>query len=167
MDDGALRDRFNGCRFDPERPVGHYESWFQRLNHPTRPLAFWSRYTIFSPAARPDQAEAELWGIYFDGENRRISAAKQVLPLSRCRFGRDRLDVTMGDAWLRDGHCTGRARGGSHTLGWDLRYRDGQRPLLLLPERFYSTRFPKAKGVVGTPTVLIMREAPSKWTAPR
>jgi hypothetical protein len=34
---------------------GHYESFFQRANHPTRPLAFWIRYTIFSPTGHPDR----------------------------------------------------------------------------------------------------------------
>ena len=33
--------------------AGHYESWFQRANHPSRPLAFWIRYTIFCPARPP------------------------------------------------------------------------------------------------------------------
>ena len=35
------------------QPQGHYESFFQRANHPTRPLAFWIRYTLFSPHAHP------------------------------------------------------------------------------------------------------------------
>ena len=42
------------------QPQGYYESFFQRANHPTRPLAFWIRYTLFSPRAHPEQARGEL-----------------------------------------------------------------------------------------------------------
>ena len=50
------------------QPQGHYESFFQRANHPTRPLAFWIRYTLFSPQAHPEQARGELWAVFFNGE---------------------------------------------------------------------------------------------------
>ena len=46
------RNRCNSPRHDSESrdsSPGHYESWFLRGNHPSRPLAFWIRYTIFHP----------------------------------------------------------------------------------------------------------------------
>ncbi len=49
----SARSRWNACRFVPGDAGGHYESYFQRANHPSRPLAFWIRYTVFSPAGRP------------------------------------------------------------------------------------------------------------------
>ena len=50
------REAWNGARFEPADAGGHYESWFQRANHPTRREAFWIRYTVFSPAGRPEDA---------------------------------------------------------------------------------------------------------------
>lgn len=44
----AFLQRVNFTRYRHQQ-IGHYESFFQRANHPTRPLAFWIRYTIFSP----------------------------------------------------------------------------------------------------------------------
>ena len=76
-----LRARWNAARWSGQ--PGHYESWFQRANHPTRPLALWIRYTIFAPSHGP--AEGELWAIWFDGEQQRVTAAKScLLYTSRC-----------------------------------------------------------------------------------
>ncbi|HLW90191.1 MAG TPA: hypothetical protein VKS78_02670, partial [Roseiarcus sp.] len=66
-----IADDFNSARFQPGETSGHYESYFQRANHPTEPKAFWIRYTIFSPAGRPREAIGELWAIAFDGETGR------------------------------------------------------------------------------------------------
>jgi hypothetical protein len=46
----------NFAQYRPGGAPGHYESWYLRANHPSRPLAFWIRYTIFSPAGRPADA---------------------------------------------------------------------------------------------------------------
>ena len=40
----------NHARFAAADATGHYESFFQRANHPTEPRAFWIRYTVFSPS---------------------------------------------------------------------------------------------------------------------
>ena len=71
------RDWCNGFRHDGGAR-GHYESYFQRANHPTRPLAFWIRYTAFVPRGRARDAVGELWAIWFDGEARSVSAVKQI-----------------------------------------------------------------------------------------
>ena len=55
-----------GARFRLGEARGHYESWFVRGNHPSRPLAFWFRYTVTSPAHRPQDSVAELFAIVFD-----------------------------------------------------------------------------------------------------
>lgn len=62
------RSRCNARSYVPGDRAGHYESWFRRANHAQRPLAFWVRYTVFSPKGRPDLAVGELWAIHFDGE---------------------------------------------------------------------------------------------------
>jgi hypothetical protein len=142
---------WNGSRFRPEDPSGFYESYFQRANHPTRPLAFWIRYTALRPRGRPDEASGELWAIYFNGENNRITAVKEVVPIARCSFSRTQLDVRINGATLTDRDLRGRASSSSHTLHWSLEYAGQEPPLLLLPEPLYERRFPKAKALVGTP----------------
>ena len=56
----AERDRWNALRYDGSRK-GHYESYFQRANHPTEPRAFWIRYTVFVPRQRHELAVGELY----------------------------------------------------------------------------------------------------------
>ncbi len=148
------RNHWNGCRYQSDeqaQEAGHYESWFQRANHPTRPLAFWIRYTIFSPKARPQEAVGELWAIYFDGENRRISAIKEVIPLADCSFSSDSLDHRVGNATLTSEKLKGNASGQGHTISWNLRYSSPDPYLLLLPKSLYTAPFPKAKSLVGSP----------------
>ena len=58
------RNAWNRCRYVRHAPGGHYESYFLRANHPERPLAFWIRYTIFSPKGRAGDAVGELHCIF-------------------------------------------------------------------------------------------------------
>lgn len=148
------RQAWNRCRYVPGTQAGHYESYFQRANHPQRPLAFWIRYTIFSPRGRADEAVGELWAIYFDGERGRITAVKEVHPLNACHFSNEKLDVRIGGAELNRKTLQGQASADGHTLQWSLRYDGMQRPLLLLPESLYTSGFPKAKALVGTPNAM-------------
>lgn len=141
----------NGSRFRPQETGGFYESYFQRANHPSRPLAFWIRYTVLRPQGRPDKACGELWAIYFDGENDRIAAVKEVVPIRDCSFSRTRLDVRIGGATLTDGALHGRAASPSHAFQWALHQTGHEPALLLLPESLYAHGFPKAKALVGVP----------------
>jgi len=145
---------WNGSRYhaDPAAPRrGHYESWFQRANHPTRPLGFWIRYTIFSPKGRPSDAVGELWAVYFDGENNAVTASKSVVPLAECSFSTAGLEHRIASATLTSDHLEGEASGQGHTLAWSLVYRSAEPPLLLLPRALYGATFPKAKSLVGSP----------------
>jgi hypothetical protein len=149
------KDFWNGARDRARKPGetggGHYESWFQRANHPERPIAFWIRSTMFRPHRRPADAIGELWAVAFDGERRRIVAVKEELPISHCRFARSGIDVAIGDATLDNEHLEGAASTGVHRIGWSLWYDDAAPPLLLLPEPLYERPFPKAKALVGSP----------------
>jgi len=147
----ADRDRWNHCRFIRRSKRGHYESYFQRANHPERPLAFWIRYTVFSPRGRPDDAVGELWAIHFDGERDEITAVKETVPISNCMFSEACLSARIGQALLDDAALEGQAASGGHDVQWSLRYAGDDPPLLLFPERLYKTGFPKAKVLVGTP----------------
>ncbi len=144
------KERCNAFRYDGGAK-GHYESYFQRANHPTRKLAFWIRYTVFSPKGRPGDAVGELWGIWFDGETGRITPVKVVLPYARCRFASSGLEARIGEATLDGESLRGSAAVLGHELSWDLRYTSPEAPLLLLPERLYDAPFPKAKALVGSP----------------
>ena len=148
------REQWNRCRYRADDRAGHYESYFQRANHPTRPLAFWIRYTIFSPADRPGDGIGELWAIWFDGEADRITAVKREVPLAECSFDGSALAVQMPGARLDAANLIGTAQLGAHTIGWDLSYRGDDPPLLLLPRALYGGSFPKAKALVGTPNAV-------------
>lgn len=145
---------WNGSRFRPGDPRGFYESYFQRANHSSRPLAFWIRYTVFCPEDRPDQACGELWAIYFDGEKDRITAVKEVVPISECSFSPAQLEARIGSATLTERALQGGASSESHRLAWALAYGGEDPPLLLLRESFYERGFPKAKALVGTPNAI-------------
>ncbi len=145
-----IRSNHNGFRYEGGNE-GHYESYFQRGNHPSRKLAFWIRYTLFSPKGRPRDAVGELWAIYFDGERRRITPVKVVVPYSRCLFNAWELNARIGDAVLDGSSLRGSAEVLDHSLAWDLRYTSAEEPLFLLPEGLYDASFPKAKALVGAP----------------
>lgn len=142
---------FNHARYDPAARTGFYESYFQRANHPTRPLAFWVRYTVFSPDGRPDEAIGELWAVFFDGEARQHRVAKSEFPVGEVSFGRDGLAARIGPATLKPGALKGIAEGRGRRIQWDLTYRGDAPPLFLLPPSLYEGSFPKAKSLVGTP----------------
>ncbi|MEW2115105.1 hypothetical protein AB0945_07910 [Streptomyces sp. NPDC005474] len=141
----------NTVQYDPARPQGHYESFYQRGNHPTEPRAFWIRYTVFSPAGMPESAIGELWAVYFDGVTGRHVVAKEEHPIAECDFRRGTFGARVGDRVLEPGRLKGEARGPNGSIGWDLTYEGGEPPLFLLPQKMYAGGFPKAKSLVGTP----------------
>jgi hypothetical protein len=153
----------SGARFIAAKG-GHYESWFLRGHHPTRPLAFWIRYTV-TRFQKTGEVRAERFGIYFDGERKRHIAVRETEPIARCAFVPRGLDVSIGDSSLMANRAVGSVsmlgRPGErpsegpgdrpsegHEIRWDLRWEDGLGPILLLPERLYSGGFPKAKSLV-------------------
>jgi hypothetical protein len=146
-----LRADFNHARFQPGMATGFYESYFQRANHPTRPLAFWIRYTIFCPKDRPQDAIGELWAIYFDGEQGRHTVAKSEFPAGRFVFSRDGLSARIGEAVLEPGGLQGAAESRGHRIQWDLSFSGDAAPVFLLPPRLHAGGFPKAKTLVGLP----------------
>jgi len=139
---------WNGARWKAGDKAGHYESWFLRANDANR--AFWIRYTIFSPEDHPEAAIGELWAIWFE-RGQPIIAVKSELPIARCSFASDRLAVRIGDAALDATTLKGMAEANGHTIGWDLQFGEGGPPLLLMPERLYDFKLPRAKMLVGRP----------------
>lgn len=138
------RARLGAARFEGT-DKGHYESWFQRANHPSEPLAVWIRYTVFIPASGERPALGELWFILFDGAE--ITARKAEIPLSECSVSRQTIDVSIGQSTLDLERC----EGAIEDVAWSLRYESPEAPLLMLPEGLYDGGFPKAKLLVGSP----------------
>lgn len=141
----------NGTRYRRGQRQGHYESFFLRANHPARALAFWIRYTVFSPARQPDRAIGELWAVIANGESGRHVAVKKELPIGDCEFKADRLAVKIGEATLDERALHGAASSDAHQVRWNLRCHGGAPPVLLLPERLYGAKLPRAKSLVPAP----------------
>ena len=151
LSEAELQTTINASQFDRQTANGFYESYFLRANHPTRPLAFWIRYTLFSPKGNLAGTEGQLWAIYFDGESSAIAAIKQVVPFSSCSFSRAGLEVRMGDATLGKTQLAGSAQSESHRLSWDLAYTGANVPAFLMPLEMYGRSFPKAKVLTPIP----------------
>lgn len=149
-----IREDFNHSRYIPGQKKGHYESFFQRANHPTRPLAFWIRYTVFSPENDPASAIGELWAIYFDGEKNTHVAVKREVPIRECTFDRNRFSAKVADAFLNQSELVGEVNLGKNSISWNLNFRSDAQPLFDFPESMYSTALPKAKVLVGMPLAL-------------
>jgi hypothetical protein len=146
----AFLAQVNLARYRGQRQ-GHYESFFQRANHPTRPLAFWIRYTLFSPKSLPQKAVGELWAIFFNGESHQHVAVKQEFPISECVFSASAFDVQVGNARLTSHQLHGAVLAQDRAMAWELSYSGNSDPLLLLPFGLYQTKFPAAKSLVGLP----------------
>ncbi|MBN2539032.1 MAG: hypothetical protein JXB09_03170 [Deltaproteobacteria bacterium] len=147
----SLNENINFTRYRNGQKKGHYESFFLRANHPEEPLAFWIRYTIFSPENRPDDAIGEIWASYFDGNTQKHTAVKEEFPLSDCLFKEDDFNVRVGEAVLDSNNAKGVSSSGENRITWDLSYSGNESPLFLLPSNFYNRSLPKAKSLVGLP----------------
>jgi hypothetical protein len=146
-----LQRAINASQFDRASSTGFYESYFLRGNHPTRPQAFWIRYTLFSPKGDAERTEGQLWAVYFDGEAGTRVAVKQRTPLSDCVFSAEDLQVRIGEAVLDASRVTGTASDARHQLSWQLGYHGAVPPAFLLPMGLYTGGFPKAKVLTAVP----------------
>jgi hypothetical protein len=145
------RRHANDTRYRPGQRAGHYESFFVRANSPSRPQAFWIRYTIFAPDGDPAHARGELWAVVFDGKSGVHTAVKSEIPLSACAFREDGLGARVGEARLDPGRVVGAASSGGHTIAWDLSFGGDAKPLFALPLHLYAARLPRAKTLVPLP----------------
>lgn len=145
--DPLVTAQANWARYVPGQRAGHYESYYLRANHPTKPWAFWIRYTVLSPRGRPEEAVGELWAVVFDGLTGKHAVGKAVLPITECELDRDRFAVRLGEHLLGPSGLLGEAG----EITWDLTYSGDEPPLYLLPAQLYQGRFPPAKSLVGKP----------------
>jgi len=154
----SLENNYNHARWRPGTRGGHYESYWLRANHPERPLAFWIRYTLFCPKDAPDKAIGELWCIWSDGEQRKLTAVKREVPINTCRFAPDQFDVAIADARLQANALSGWAEAQGDRIDWDLGYAGSAAPLFHLRRELYDKPLPKAKTLVGLPLAVFSGE---------
>ncbi len=69
----SQRQALNSVRNnDTKKSAGHYESYFLRANHPSKPIAFWFSYTLFVAKIgshnNPKEPLGELWTMVFEKE---------------------------------------------------------------------------------------------------
>ena len=127
----------NHIKYRSGQKEGHYESFFQRANHPSEPLAFWIRYTLFSPKRKPQNALGELWAVFFDGKTKTHIGVKEELPLTNCHLNQKPFELKLGaTGFLNETKLDGKASSQENVIQWNLAYSGNERPLYLLPIPF-------------------------------
>jgi hypothetical protein len=118
--------------------AGHYESFYLKACHPSRPLGVWIRYTVHK---RPGEtANGSLWFTLFDASEPGPRAAKVTLSGPEAGGGDW---IRVGEARIREGEATGAVGAG---VAWELRFRSDERALLHLPRDWmYRARLPRTK----------------------
>jgi hypothetical protein len=145
------KESVNYTKYVAGQRQGHYESFFMRANHPSLPLAFWIRYTFFSPHQHPEKAIGELWAIYFDGIKHKHTVVKMEVPVSECDFCNEKFFVRISDSMLQPNQLIGYATCNNNNIAWSLNFTGESKPLFVLPENLYEGGFPKAKLLVSLP----------------
>ena len=135
--------RYNYTRFRQHQRKGHYESYFIRANHPSKPLGFWIRYTIFSPNKNPKKAIGELWAILFNGDTNQHAISKIEVPISECSFSRNSFEIKIASSILNNTEAIGEAKTNQSSIKWKLDYEGNEEPLYLFPSIFYDLPLPK------------------------
>ena len=156
----------NALRFRTDLHRGHVESYFVRANHPTRKLAIWLKATVLSPRGRTavTGAVAELWCIVFQGDERRVWAARHTVPFNDASFAGDGPSVRLGGAEFDlgpEGRSVGCMEGSDGVCRWDLRWEAESsflgRPMLVLPhERMLDDAVPTLKIVTPRPLLRVV-----------
>jgi hypothetical protein len=119
----------------PDR-VGHVESFYLKLCHPSEPLAAWIRYTVHKRRAAPPTGS--LWFTLFRPEGPRAAKLTVAAPHAQ---GEDWISV--GEARIGAGDAIGSIR---DEVSWALRFEGGEEPLFHLPKEWmYGARLPRTK----------------------
>jgi hypothetical protein len=134
---------------------GHRRGWtevhFLKLNDPRSRTALWIRFSLHVPTSAAEEARAELWGIFFDGEDpTRGFALKRGLPCGALHAQRSPFCLTLAGASLTADRCVGELQDGQHRLAWGLRHSGAEEPYRVFPfDWLYRTPFPRTK--IATP----------------
>ena len=141
---------------------GRVESYFLRANDPNRPRAFWLKATVLAPLKGP--AVAEVWFIWFDGENNKTFAHRQTVPFDQAQFSEvgGGLLINAGGNHFRlaaNGKSTGSMLRNQVKATWDLTWQSSENSiadrLSIFPWKVLRTGpFPKSKLLTPYPSLL-------------
>jgi hypothetical protein len=120
------------------------ESYFLKLNEPSRREALWIKFTFLLPE-RGRGPRASVWTVHFDAATGRHRALKRTWPLDEVSFSDDRLDLGFGECALTPGRTAGRIADDEGEVRWDLRFEDRSEPLMLYPPVLMRTPVPRFK----------------------
>lgn len=142
----------------PQATKGMYESYFLRANHPTRPLALWTKATVLKS---PDgSALQESWFAYFDAEQNRTWANKRTERLAPGFATEDAEQLRLslcGAQWTIAPR--GSVRGQIDEVRWDLAFErlagEVGEPRSFYPRKLIDGGFPRAKGVTPLPAMTV------------
>lgn len=147
----------NACRFSGRG--GHVESYFVRLNDPSKPRALWLKQTILSPLK--GTPVAETWLIWFDGTNEPL-ATRVTEPWTDSHFRGANIDTaalkmsvgSSGRSLTPTPLSVGEGKVITLDLSWTLNASPIAKPLSIFPYRFLRVGpFPKAKLLTPAPAL--------------
>ncbi|HEV3228793.1 MAG TPA: hypothetical protein VGY97_04905, partial [Solirubrobacteraceae bacterium] len=147
---GALRSQ---ARFpDVPRDRAHYESFYLKASHPSEPIAFWIRHTVFkAPGERPI---GSLWCTLFDAGRPGPLAGKVTLPPDELHAGPDTY-VRIGSSELVPGRASGQAESDRRRASWELTFKEGPEPFPYFPRPWmYRARVPRTKAILLYPSAV-------------
>jgi len=126
-----------------DRGTDHYESFYLRAAHPSKPLGVWIRHTIHMPPDEPPTGSA--WFTLFDGDaNEPVFAVKQTVGEAGIGAGEGDY-IRVGDTLMRPGRDEGRATGLGRNASWALAFEQGEPPLRHLKQWMYGAPVPRTK----------------------
>ncbi|HPH64981.1 MAG TPA: fumarylacetoacetate hydrolase family protein [Kofleriaceae bacterium] len=113
--------------------AGHYEIWFVVVFDTERDRASWVRYTTFSPS-EGGAPQCTVWAADFDATRTPPTIwAKANHPISDYHATTDHFSVTIGDATIRQGHCSGNVATSHSNIAWQFDYKMGSVPVRRTP----------------------------------
>jgi hypothetical protein len=120
---------------------GHYESFYLKASHPSKPLGVWIRYTVHKHSNQEPQGS--LWFTLFDAEAGAPRASKVTTADLSAPEG---AYIRIGDSTFEDGRVAGSARTEQLDASWDLSFTAAGDPLFHLPKDWmYRAPVPKTK----------------------
>jgi hypothetical protein len=129
---------------------GHYESYYLRAVHPTRPLGVWIRYTVTTPPG--GEPAGQLWFTLFDRE---AGPPRKVRVDTGPPGTGDGAWIRLGDSVFGDSGSSGDARSARCAASWSLRSSADQPALRHLPRDWmYTARLPRTKLLSLTPAAV-------------
>lgn len=139
-----------GQIIDPLLPVASdeagplVESYFVKLNSPTRQEALWLKFTFLMTPRRSGR-RASVWAVHFDGETGRKRAFKRTYHMEDVSWEPDRLALRFGDNELLKGRTRGVLRDEEGSIAWDLTFTDESEPLMIYPPVLMKAPLPRFK----------------------